>query len=301
MIGVVVPIGPSDREVRRARAVLTELALHERKNDIMLVLVDDAPQPRDLSPDWPGAHVIRTAIAEAGGGDPFSAMVAGTIDGLRTCRDHGATLAVKLDTDAAVIGPFSEHLRRTFDNDPGLGVVGSYDVTSTGGIREFGHWPRLLRLATMPITVTRGLSGAPQLAYKRRTDRATVRRLRTAALSTAPPGAHCMGGAYAVSDSFLHRAELNWSPWVRTHLGEDVVVGVLCSAAGLKMKSLTGPSEPFGLAWQGLPAAPAELRARGHSIVHSVKMPTEAEERILRDQLAGVTRARPTDETPHGD
>ena len=70
---------------------------------------------------------------------------------------------------------------------------------------------------------------------------------------------------------------MEWRPWVGTGLGEDVVMGLLCRAAGLEMRSLTGPGEPFGLAYLGLPKEPRALIAAGHSVVHSVKADASTE------------------------
>jgi hypothetical protein len=112
-----------------------------------------------------------------------------------------------------------------------------------------------------------------------------VRRAVRLAAQAAPPGAHCLGGAYAVSRRYLERASLEVQPWLGTRLGEDVVVALLCLQAGLSMRSMTGLGEPFALAWRGLPAPPAQLRAEGYSIVHSVKLDTEREEEQLRAEL----------------
>jgi len=105
-------------------------------------------------------------------------------------------------------------------------------------------------------------------------------------------GAHCLGGAYAVSRALLARADLfDPAPWLQTGLGEDVVVGLLCHAAGLELRGLVGRGEPFGLAHVGLPATPAELLAAGHSIVHAVKHPDAVAEEELRAAFR-VARAR---------
>ena len=126
-----------------------------------------------------------------------------------------------------------------------------------------------------------------------------VRRIRAEAYRVALPGAHCLGGAYAVSAAFLTAVPLAWRPWVGTALGEDVVVGLLASSAGLRMRSLTAPGEPFALAWRGLPAPPAELVAAGHSIVHSIKRPGEDDERALRHELQSLAGAcEPAPVTP---
>jgi hypothetical protein len=102
-------------------------------------------------------------------------------------------------------------------------------------------------------------------------------------------GAHCLGGAYAVSPSLARRHDLlRWEPWVGTGLGEDVVMGVLSAAAGLRMRSMTAVGEPFGRAHVGLPGPPEWLLSRGHSIVHAVKDADAVVEASLRDRLQGA-------------
>ena len=286
MYGVIMPVGPGAREVDRMDDTLAMLREHEDVNEIHLVLVDDDASARALDPGWPHQQVIVNPLRERRRRpDASSAMVAGTVAGLTACRTRDVDMAIKLDTDAAVIAPFSRQIRSALD-DPDLGVVGSYDTTSAGSVRDWSVWEPTLARTGRCWHVTRRPDGRRAWWYKSRRDRATLRRLQAEALRHAPAGAHCLGGAYAVSRRFLERAELRWRPWVGTRVAEDVMVGVLCAAAGLRMRSLVGRGEPFALAWQGLPASPDEIAAGGHSIVHSVKAPTLDEERGLRGRLS---------------
>jgi hypothetical protein len=84
---------------------------------------------------------------------------------------------------------------------------------------------------------------------------------------------------------------LDWRPWVRTALGEDIVVAVLAKACGLGLQGSVAPGEVFGLAWQGLPLPPEELVARGYSVVHSVRDQAYGTEAELRSWFA-AQRAR---------
>jgi len=282
MYGVLIPVGPAPRELDRLDALVGELARHEDPGEIRLVIVDDAPAPRSLPIDWPHVAVVRTRQwSRRRSPDALSAHVAGTMEGL--ARARGLDFAVKLDTDAAVIAPFSPQLTAAF-TDPGLGVVGSYDRTSSGGTRDWSGWRATIDRATRPLAVSRG-SRTIRVRYRTAEHRRTVRRIRDAAYRFAPPGAHCLGGAYAVSGVFLQTAALDWRPWVGAQLGEDVVVGLLCSSAGLRMQSLTGTREPFALSWRGLPGSPSDILAHGHAIVHSVKRDDQHEERCVRAAL----------------
>jgi hypothetical protein len=286
VFGVIIPVGPGDREIARLHQLLAELATHEERQDAFLAIADDDRTPRSIEVDWPVVQVFRTQARQRGGVlDAYGAMVASTLEGVRRCRERGVDMVVKLDTDAAVIGPFAAKIRAAFRDEPKLGVVGSYDVTSTGGRRDWSVWASRLRRADRSLQLVRAPRGRPSLRYKSRADRDAVRRLVDAARLHAPEGAHCLGGAYAVSRAFLDSADLGSGRWLGTGLGEDVVVGVLCSAVGLRMCSLVGRDQPFALAWRGLPASPAELARGGHSLVHSVKAETPEAEGEIRAAL----------------
>jgi hypothetical protein len=281
MFGVLIPVGPDPREVSRLDLLLGELGRHENPREISLIVVDDASEPRELAASWSGRIIVRTPRPKGKPPDAPGAPVAGTLEGLRAGRELDFVL--KLDTDAAVIQPCSDQIADAF-RDSSLGMVGSYDTTWDGGVRNFSMWKRTLDRASLPITVGRD-NGRLQIWRHGRRERAAVRRLRKAAYRFAPPGAHCLGGAYAVSRSFLESAELDFRPWSGARLGEDVVVGLLCSAAGLRMASLTGPGQPFALSWKGLPGSPAAIAESGASLVHSVKCDEPHRELALREQL----------------
>jgi hypothetical protein len=278
MFSVIILVGPSDTDERRLGYLLESLCHHERPSDIEVILIDDAPSPR-LSPGshcgtaWAAAEIIRTPIwTGRQKPKPTNAMMVGTMSGV-SAASPDAEFVLKLDTDALVIGRFSDQLEEAFAADASLGIVGSYDRTCTGSTRDWTVWgPRLLR--------TRRL-------WSRRSPRkvARTRRLLAAARvnSDYQLGAHCLGGAYAISPALARRHDLlHWEPWYGTLISEDVVMGVLCAAAGLRMRSLTAAGEPFGLAHRGLPGSPEWLLARGHSIVHSVKSPDPELEADMR-------------------
>ncbi len=115
-------MGPGAREVSRLASLLGELQRHEEPDGLRLVVVDDASEPRDLPLISADPIVVRTPLWSGRPPDPLSAHVAGTLEGLQAAR--GLEFVVKLDTDASVIRPFSQAIRRAFA-DRDLGVVGS--------------------------------------------------------------------------------------------------------------------------------------------------------------------------------
>jgi hypothetical protein len=288
-----IPVGPSDRDVDRLAHTVDALRRAEPSAPITLVVVDDAPAARDLRDVLRGedVRIVRTKVWEGVRllqPDPLAAHVAGTLDGLRVAAGLDPDFVLKLDVDALTIAPFAERIRQAFDADDRLGVVGSYDHTCTGGRRDWTVWERPIERLSGPIHVTRMTRlRLPRPQWRLQRHRRRMQALIDEACEHGySPGAHCMGGAYAVSRAFLARPDLlDSTPWLRSGLGEDVTVGILCHAAGLGMRSLVGPGEPFGVAHEGLPASPAWLRERGYSIVHSIRRPTPSDEEELRAKL----------------
>lgn len=283
MLSVLIPAGPGAAELDRLADTLESIRAFEAPGRIHLVLVDDAHEPRDLqvaADEWASCDVIRTALW---GGDvapdPYSAMVAGTIDGMRTAAARRPAFLLKLDTDALVIAPFAAKLLAA-TADPETGVLGSYTHTCTGAARDWSGWEPKLRRARARISVGRD----PLIRYRGRHKVKAVRRLMSQAWAHGYlSGAHCLGGAYAVGPSLLQRIDLlDWTPWVHTGLGEDVVVGILAAAANLRIRGFVEPGDAFGIAWQELPLAPADLLSRGYSVIHSVRDQAYGSERALR-------------------
>jgi hypothetical protein len=286
MFAVLMPVGPSDRDVARLDDAIDALRTAEPADQIELILIDDAPEPRDLTSrvSWRSACVLRTPLwAAPTPPHPTDAMVAGTLAGLTLAARLELDFVLKLDTDALAIAPFADAIRAAF-LDPGVGLVGSYDRTCTGDHRDWTRWRRPLAQARLPLALAPSAGPLPRrLLARPGAARRAAGLLRTARAHGYVTGAHCLGGAYAVAPALLRRADLfDPEPWLGVGLGEDVVLGVLCHAAGLEPRGLVGPGEPFGLAHVGLPAPPHELIAAGHSIVHAVKHRDAATEEQLR-------------------
>jgi len=280
---VLVPVGPGGEEVERLRDTLASVRAHAGTHQVHVVIVDDAPAPRNLQEAWPGADIVRTSVWEHGRPDALTAHVAGTLEALGRARGR---FALKLDTDALVIAPFAEQLVAAFEADAALGIAGACEHSPDGGRRDWSMWPRQIRRSTRPLKlVARTATRGPRIRYRPRAERDRVRGVIAAAQRNPhyELGAHCLGGAYAVSGGLLARArEWDWRPWAQSGLGEDVVLGLLCAAAGFRMRGMVEDGEPFGVVWRGLPAPPADLLDRGFSIVHSVKDGPHGTEAELR-------------------
>jgi hypothetical protein len=269
---VVVPVGPGWVEVDRLRDTLDSLAAHEDPASIRLILVDDSPIPRRLADHWPSAVVIRTALWETRTPDPLSAHIVGTLEALRRA---GGDFVLKLDTDAVVIAPFAQAIAAAFRRDGRLGIVGAFEKSPQGAVRDWSAWPRVISRTTWAVRAAR-ISGRafPNLGWRPMAERRTARNTITAAAANPEYslGAHCLGGAYAVSANLFKRShEWDWNPFVGGQLGEDITLGLHCGASGMRMRGMVDEGEPFGVSWIGLPGDPESLVRRRFSIVHSVK------------------------------
>jgi hypothetical protein len=280
VFGVLIPVGPESREVDRLRDGLDSVRAFEESQDIHLVVIDDSPVPRPLPvavDDWASVDIVRTSLWDGTAPDPYSAMVAGTLDGVRAASAHQPEFLLKVDTDALLIGPVSKKLRMILA-DQRVGIVGSYTHTCTGAQREWAGWKSKLLRAQLPVAMVPNRTIRPRSIKAARSARNLLTRARANGYEL---GQHCLGGAYAIGEGLLAREDLlDWHPWVRTGLGEDVVLGLLVAAAGLTLRGAVAPGEVFALAWQGLPLPPGEIVALGYSVVHSVRdqpFGTEAE------------------------
>ncbi len=290
MFAVLIPVGPAPREPERLADAMESVRSFENSKDVHLVVVDDGERPRRFpisSEDWGSVDVVRTALWSGRRPDPYSAMVAGTIDGMRLAGPRRPEFLLKLDTDALLVAPVAEKLRSVFADDT-VGVAGSYTHTCTGAPRDWSGWRSKLRRATLPVGFgPNGVVGLRSLQAAK-----SVRTLLERAKHNGYElGAHCLGGAYAVGPGLLARDDLlDWRPWVRTGLGEDIVVGVITAVASLTVRGAVAPGDAFGLAWQDLPLPPEQLIEKGYSVVHSVRDQPFGTESELRE-FFGARRA----------
>jgi hypothetical protein len=279
---VIVPAGPSDDVFDTVHSVVR----YTDPSRVILVIDDrgelraeqSVARLRELSPD---IAVIPAPAARAGrcGGlwVKLSAGYRWTLD------NFDPDLVMRLDADAVMLGPGLEDLaERSFASDQGLGLLGSYRVGTDGGLRDFSWVARQLRAET----------GSRGLAHSKM--RALLRHYHRLARSNGyEDGEHVLGGAYihrgAVITAIAGNGWLDQARGVeRTRLGDDHLISLLTVAAGYRMADFGGPDGPMALAWQGLPAHPADLLARGKLVTHSVRSWHDLTEQQIRDFFAAA-------------
>jgi hypothetical protein len=290
-IAVVMPVGPDAVEVRRCRETAASIATWE-PNVRWLVLVDDAPQERDLAAEvrCGDARVVVLPHPLRGTSAVLQDRLgAAVLEALRwIVHDTDAEVAMKIDTDALVIAPFAEKIAAACE-DPAVGLLGSYDRDCNGVARSFRPWVR-------PVKRTARLVQPRRIAVGGRARRAR-QLVREARAQGYIWGEHALACGLAIPrralDAIAQAGGLD-DPctFVGTRLFDDPILGILVRRAGYRLAGSVGDGELFGVAWRGLPDTPERLQERGFSIVHSVKN----DERVSEDDIRAFFAARQPDQ-----
>jgi len=282
-IGVVLPVGPSDSE-----AALDTLAsaLYYLDPSRIIVVVDDTgggpgfgQRVTELSPD---IVVLPSPPRCPGGLGGLWVKIAAGYQWI--LQRYAPDVILRLDADALIIGSgIEECAAREFDQDPWLGLLGSYRIGSDGGSRDWS-WP------AWRVRAEAGLRG---LRYPVRWLR--LREfLALAERHGYTDGEHVLGGAYihsfAAAGDIYARGWFDQPSLATSKLGEDQIMGLLTVAAGYRMTDFGGPDDPMALRWRGLPAHPEELLATKKLVTHSVR----SWENMKEAEIRGIFRAART-------
>lgn len=284
---IVVAVGPNPREVERVRDLAASIAAHEPADAIM-VLVDDHPEPRNLTADLPRSLQTISLHHRRASRPHFSRSVgicAVILHGLQWIQANTqAQFVLKLDTDSLVIGPYRQRVAERFDRNPGTGMIGAHKTAVDGTRRDWS-----VHAETLALLTKRFHWRHPRASMRTWNDplKAHARRLHGAARRHGYQTAeHCMGGGYAIArraldamagEGFLDDPGL----WSQADLPEDVMLGLHVRALGFTLADATQAGEVFGVSYKGLAAPPAELLARGYGVIHALKNdPNHGEDEI---------------------
>jgi hypothetical protein len=290
------PVGPGAAEAERFADTAASLALEPAVR--WLVLVDDSPRERGLAnlvslPDVVVATLRPPRRAQrASFEDRITAHV---LAGLAwAARNTAASIVLRLDTDALVIGRFADKLAARFAADPRVGLLGSYDRVSNGAPRHFAWWAGPVRRTSRTISWQPGRWGPGHPVIGTRPRRARVRHYIEDARATGYVwGENALAAALAIRREVIAR----WAEegvlddpglFLGTRLGDDPVLGMLVRRSGWRLGGMVAPGEPFALALTGLPSAPDELLANGYGIIHCVKN----DPRWTEPEIRGFFRSR---------
>jgi hypothetical protein len=193
-------------------------------------------------------------------------------------------IILRLDVDALIIGSgIEEHATREFDQDPKVGLLGSWRTDASGTPRDWS-W------VAWRLHSEAGLRG---LRYPSRWQR--LRQLLAVAKQhDYVDGEHVLGGSYIHSfraaDDMCARGWFDQPYFATSLLGEDHIMSLLTVAAGYRIADFGGPEDPLALKWRGLPAHPEELLANKKLVTHSVR----SWENMTEDEIRGIFRGART-------
>lgn len=282
-LAVVLPVGPRDDGADTLDSVFTHVGARS-----VAVVVDDtgsASRARDMRAVDPDRVVVLPATGPSGKGGRLWQR---DCTGFSHLLEHfDPAVVLRLDADALVVGPRPEAAARArFDQDPSLGSLGSFERACTGEQRDFGPAARGFRRHLRPRALA-GSSGS----------RAVARIVVPARRHGWPWGGHALGaGLFLTGGCLREMHERRWldphGPLVGEDLEDDWLLGAMTFAVGMRIGSFTGPGEPVGVAWRGLPAHPQALLDDGRSVVHSVRSFGALDERVIRAGFRDVRRGR---------
>jgi len=299
---VYVPMRANQTDHARVTDLVVAL-VHFEPSVTLIVLVQDGEIPGGL---WDGISIPSTCqIVQLPHPRPnnelnmFGGLCTASLLALNYMYHCGQAFdfVLKLDTDSLVIAQFAEKITSTLSASPRIGMIGVLGDSCNRMTRTFFMDHRLeqiiravIPLGTSLVTPTHeettllhklGVITDEQLERFRR-----ICTLLKPIVHKKFSGSHCQGGGYAVSNQVISRlssAGLLADPnlWLDLKMGEDQMMGVLCSLLDLRIVDHSAPGDVFGVQARGLAYAPAELLDKGYSIVHSIKNdPNYSEEEI---------------------
>lgn len=287
---VLIPCGPSPRERERILDILGALERHEPDCEHVVLVVDGNPPMEEFGRSR-GLTVLAGARNGAGWG-VGGGLVTNQLGGYEWLLNHArrSRFVLRMDTDAAILGPFSGGIAAELA-EPGVGMVGSFvDRETLAPDRRtpgIGYFAAKVRKLHHPVSLWR----KPKLRLRTAASK-DVRLLsadfREAGRQGYVDGMLVEGGSFALDWEWLMRAERlglfrDKSRFCEAPVTEDVVMTMLTYRLGLKaVDSALFCIEPSGLRH---PAAQMVGNAGRSPIVHSVKCASADDEAGLRRSL----------------
>jgi hypothetical protein len=284
LFAVIVPVGPGRIETARLVDLLDSLHCYEGRASCRIYLLEDGADLRPILAENREAHSFQVVSnPRKGRGDAWAGrLTVGILTAYKRVLDDGTPFdfLLRLDTDALVIGPFSDSIHQILQQSPSVGVIGSvrYSREPERVRQDTAQLAKAIDKLTQPFTLWRRTpAGRPFLQTALLPSSRMIRNIILQARSCGyRVGYQCCGGALALplrtlsafkAAGFLqHR-----TAWLRTPLPDDFVLALMVKACGLEIKDCSDPGQPFAVRYQGLPDSPENLANAGYAIIHSVK------------------------------
>jgi hypothetical protein len=193
--------------------------------------------------------------------------------------------AIKIDTDALVIGPFADRVHRFLAGRPDAGLVGVIGISCNPAVRVRENLERDARL----LRASRAWPVSSSLVEPRQRAMAIIHSHIDAAVAHGyGSGEYCQGGAFVITRPMLDRmaaAGYLAEPeiWLGLDIPDDQALPMYSRAVGLRLHDCSQAGLPFGIQYRGLAYAPAELLERQHALIHSLKNDRHSSEDAIRE------------------
>jgi hypothetical protein len=282
---ILYPLGAGTREFERLRDTLSALAVYGHGLKTLIIL-SDTPDSADAEQALAAARpkcpfpieLWRSAALDTNLPFPARITYATGRAYAEIFRRHPGCAVLKMDSDALVIAPFVERLSQVVTAHPEAGLFGSVNLSSNGTVSASNSWRPLILAMSRPLARIRGRPWREALWIGLWGARAQLRRWIKTSLATGHmPGDHAQGGLMVLSPAGVKAlAELREMcdvDFAREYwITDDVLVGHILVAMGLKLHPLNAPGDVIGACWRGFPGYhPHGALARGHALIHSVK------------------------------
>jgi hypothetical protein len=292
-------VGPHPRDAPRVLDLVDSLCTYEPQV-AAIVVADDSEVGSRLKdqirvPDSCHVAFLRNPCSNR----DFLSLSSNVLMGLEYIKSSLAVeFAVKLDSDALVIAPFSARIRARLREQPDVGMLGLLSNSCNRHRSSFHAQGQLKRFVAGMLEVGASCSDDAAEELLRRWSlwpQRTVAGLREfckrfESLGGAHfVGEHCNGGAYAVSATMINRMgslELfnDREMWTKlSYSSEDRMMGLYCTLCGLQTRDFSDRDQVFGTQSSGLAYPPQELIDRGYGIIHSVKNDPHLTEAEIRE------------------
>ena len=237
------------------------------KEKFHIIAVDDfSPSRLDdrLRKEMPNITVLRNPKKHGGRSGLY---VTQAIAAKHALSQFNFKVFIKMDTDALMVGSsiITESIRK-FEEDPQLGILGSYKQRADGKRRNWRRWKvmfwyessQLRRLLKKPVL----WKSAIRAAFKNGYDL----------------GENVLGGCYVINarciqemarEGYLdyeYEKVLNYSV-----IGDEIIFSMFCKAVGFHIGEFGRPEDPMVIALDIVPMPVEKIISDRKAVIHSVK------------------------------
>ena len=268
---VLIPAGP-ETQLEYLNDTIESVNHHIGVLNCIVAVIDDSRRKAfacvgDL---FPNAVLIEAAdYREGGKSDTRGSLFAKQAAAIRwLMRRYRFDVLLRMDTDALMIGDAPHDDALAFlEARPDVGMIGAFTRRGDGSDKK-------------PAMATKGQQLTREMGLRRGLrDLALVKTLRSlvrrAEAHGYTRGDMCTGGACFLSHRALTAIEkqglFDLDVLSRSALMDDMLMALLCFAAGYRLSDLPRDGDVLAINWRGLPMPPEALVASRKKIVHPVK------------------------------